>query len=111
MWIDGQNVCHTVALPDPTNLMSPVFRASFDRLRADRTADIADLLEWEEDRFLREKRLAPWSGATEREFEGVPPPSGLLRTPVETVEDLRECIQAIDERWRLDALVALDDYL
>lgn len=44
-------------------------------------------------------------------FEGMAPPSELLGSAIATLDELRRCILAVDRRWRLDAIVALDDYL
>jgi hypothetical protein len=41
---------------------------------------------------------------------GVAPPQ-VLTEPVRTVADLKSLLGELDHRWRLDALVALDDYL
>lgn len=111
MWVDAQGVCHTVALPDPTELMSDAFRVSLDRLIGEQADEVSDLLSAEEERFYREQLAGPRSDVRESSFEGISPPSGLLGTPVETVDELRSCILAIDRRWRLDVVVALDDYL
>jgi hypothetical protein len=46
----------------------------------------------------------------EVEFVGVVPPV-VLTEPVTTVADLTSMLSGLDRRWRLDVLVALDDYL
>jgi hypothetical protein len=111
VWVDDQGVCHTVALPDPTELMSDVFRQSLDQLIVRAQEYVAEAIEIEETRFFEERaRLLVWDSA-EAEFVGAAPPKGLMAEPVGTVADLRQLIREIDGRWRLDALLAVDDYL
>ncbi len=52
MWVDDKGVCHTVALADPTWLMSDIFRQSLGRLMARDQDDLDDVLETEETRFF-----------------------------------------------------------
>jgi len=111
VWVDNQGVCHTVAWPAPADLMSEDFRQALDRLRGEQAEVVMDLVAAEEDRFYKEQTAFSVSGPEERRFEGVAPPAQLMDRPVETVEELRLLILEIDRRWRLDALIALDDYL
>jgi hypothetical protein len=109
VWVDEEGVCHTVALPDPTVLMSEAFRESLDRLLVTAREDVASAVEMEEVRFYRG---VPGSRSNddEAEFVGVAPPE-VLTEPVSTVADLTSLLSRLDHRWRLDALVALDDYV
>lgn len=112
MWVDGQGVCHTVALPDPTMLMSEAFRCSLDRLIAEAPEAVADAVEAEEDRFFEEQApLAGNQAAENHQLVGALPPAQLMGPPVTSVGDLRLLVRRIDRRWRLDVLVALDDYV
>lgn len=111
MWVDDQGVCHTVALPDPTELMSDVFRHSLDRLMMRDQEDLGEVIEIEQMRFFEERAGLLLCDSEEAEFVGAAPPIALLAEPVGTVEDLRQVIRGIDDRWRLDVLLALDDYL
>ena len=110
MWIDDQGVFQTVALPDPTELMSDFFRRGLDRLLAQARKEVADAIEIEELRFHAEGATLIAASDEER-FAGDTPPKGLMAEPIRTVEDLTECIRDMDDRWRLDALVALTDYV
>lgn len=110
MWVDEEGVCHTVALPDPTDLMSDVFRQSLDQLMLQDQEDLDEAIETEEMRFFDERAGLLVRDADEVEFVGAAPPLGLLAEPVGTVDDLRQVIRGIDDRWRLDVLLALDDY-
>ncbi len=111
MWVDDKGVCHTVALADPTWLMSDTFRRSLGRLMARDPDDLDDVFETEETRFFEERAVSPLRDSEEAEFVAAIPPPSLLDGPVETVDDLRQLLRGIDNRWRLDALLALDDYL
>ena len=110
MWVDDRGVCHTVALPDPTELMSEPFRQSLDQLMLQGQEELDGAIETEEIRFFEERIGASASASEEAVFVAAAPPIALLAEPVETVDDLRQLIRGIDERWRLDALLALDDY-
>jgi hypothetical protein len=109
VWVDDEGVCHTVALPDPTVLMSEAFRASLDQLLTAAREEVAKAVEMEEVRFY-EGGLGPPPNESEAHFVGVAPPE-LLTEPVKTIADLTSLLGRLDYRWRLDALVALDDYL
>ena len=89
--------------------MSEAFRESLDRLLATAQEEVARTVEMEEARFYKS---APGSHGNddEAEFVGVAPPE-VLTEPVRTVGDLTMLLGRLDSRWRLDALVALDDYL
>jgi hypothetical protein len=109
MWVDDDGVCHTVALPDPTVLMSDAFRESLDRLLMTEQEEVAKAVEMEEARFY-EGASRSHGTESEAEFVGVVPPE-VLTEPVASVADLTSLLGRLDYRWRLDALVALDDYL
>lgn len=111
MWIDDQGVLHTVGLPDPTELMTDEFRRSLDKLIDQQADGVADLLAAEEDSCYAARMNGAPSDAGERDFEGLAPPQALLEDPVSSLDDLRARILAVDARWRLDVVVALDDYL
>ncbi|RAX43665.1 hypothetical protein DQ354_19555 [Arthrobacter sp. AQ5-06] len=111
MWLDDQGVCHTVALPDPTRLMSDAFRQSLDQLLARGQEDLAEAIEDEQTRFFEEGAQLLAGDSDEAEFVAVAPPVALMAEPVGTIADLRQLIREIDGRWRLDALAALDDYV
>lgn len=111
MWIDGERVCHTIALPDPTELMSSGFRRSLDQLFGTEAHALLDLLEAEESRFYRDELADPVSTLAESAFQEVTPPRGILVHPVASVEEFRDRILEVDRRWRLDAILAVTDYL
>lgn len=109
MWIDTEGVYHTVAVPDPTALMSPAFRSSLDRLLATLADGVAEVVESEETRFYDDRAGARGVVTIELQFEDVPAPE-VLTEPVSSLEDLRSLVRGVAFRWRLDALTALNDY-
>ena len=111
MWIDDDGRCHTVALSDPTILMSDVFRQSLDALLARGRQGVEEAIEDEWVRFFEEGVELSVRGSHESEFVGLVPPADLMVEPFGDVADLRQLIAEIDPRWRLDALAALDDYV
>ena len=111
MWIDDQGVYHTAAVPDPAELMSEEFRRSLDRLLMLDPRGVAEAVDIEEMHFYEEGTKLVAQGSGEADFVGVAPPTDLMAEVVENVTDLRRLLHAIDDRWRLDALAALDDYI
>jgi hypothetical protein len=111
VWVDERGVCHTVALPDPTELMSLAFRRSLDQLLAREQEAVATAIEAEETFFYEERGRAPAQDFNEARFVSVAPPVALMIEPVGTIAELRGLLREVNLRWRLDALAALDDYL
>lgn len=110
MWIDEMGTCHTVALPDPTKLMSDAFRRSLDQLLERSQEEVVEAIHVEEMSFYENQApLFVWD-SEEAEFVGVSPPVALMAEPLRNVADLRRVKREIDDRWRLDALAALDEY-
>jgi hypothetical protein len=110
MWIDDAGVAHTVALPNPAELMSDDFRSSVDALLSSSRPGVVELLEAAEERVFDVdlSGLAVAAGADD--FQGVAPPRELLHGLFTTHEELRHALELIDLRWRLDAVLALIDY-
>jgi hypothetical protein len=112
VWIDDKGVYHTVAQPDPTTLMSEVFRASLDRLVAEKHEAVIEAIESEQDLFFEQPReLLAQGTPDEGRYVATAPPTKLLTDTVATIGELEVAIQSIESRWRLDALMALDDYV
>jgi hypothetical protein len=88
--------------------MSDRFRESFDLLISRALAAVVDLLERVEERIYEQEM---WSLPVDATFEHVPPPQGILDDEVRTEADLEAAIQGVDLRWRLDAVMALTDYV
>lgn len=108
MWVDDDNVLHTVALPTPTDVMTDGFRRGMDSLIFRDRERLRDLVDDAQDRLLK----ADWSHLERSEsFIGVPPPVDLLDGPARTTSDVALALASVDERWRLDVALALEDYL
>ncbi len=109
MWVDDEGVFHTVALPDPAELMSDQFRVTFHRLVDQAPGEVDELIETEQDHFF--DAHDDWSVDVENEalHEGQAPPAGILNASVGTLDDLKDMIRSVSPRWRLDVLMALED--
>lgn len=110
MWVDYDGVAHTVALPRPKQLMTKSFRVSLEVLvQSDPDAVQAALEIAEEQVFEVEPAAA--APEVEARFVGLPPPRKILRGSVEDVSGLVAALDRVDQRWRLDAILALHDYI
>jgi hypothetical protein len=108
MWIDDDGVTHTVALPDPTRVMSDDFRASLDALVAGDRDALRVIVEHAEMRAHE----ADWSDLVGSEIHvAAPAPVDLLQGRLATPDDVAHAIDQVVPRWRLDVILALDDYL
>jgi hypothetical protein len=58
-----------------------------------------------------EAKPTPAVPAVEAQFVGLPPPRKILRGSVEDMADLMAALERVDQRWRLDAILALQDYI
>lgn len=112
MWVDREGVCHSVALPDPTVVMSEVFLEHLGSLLDEGGWSVRNSLEEKEGALFTEEFLSRFSDLTvEEDFIDEPPCRVLLMAPMRTLGDLRESIDGVDPRWRLDAILALQDYV
>lgn len=108
MWVDDGGVAHTVALPDPTDVMADDFRADFDALA------LSDLeaLQLVIGRAEEQAYESGWFElSASEEYVGSTPPVALLRGRVLSAGDVASAIEQTDLRWRLDVIMALDDYI
>jgi len=111
MWIDSDGVAHSVALPDPSDLMSAEFRRGLDALVSTESAAVSQVVEGEEARFFDQDLRTLADVEKDSAFEGLAPPRSLLDGFVSTPDDVRTAIASTDWRWRLDVICALDDYI
>lgn len=111
MWIDDDGVAHTVALPDPTHVMADDFRTSLDLLAEQDRPRLRDLLEVAEIRLLDADLSRLKRPAHDAEFREAAAPGDLLRGRMATPEDLTRLIGQVELRWRMDAILALFDYV
>lgn len=111
MWIDARGVAHTVALPNPVDVMSQQFKASFDvLLSVDREA-VFDVLERAEERMFDEDISILADPEKESAFERQTPPRPLLDGEVRSADEVNAAVGRTDWRWRLDVVCALIDYI
>lgn len=101
-------MAHTVALPDPTEVMDARFVASLDALDTWDTERLTHLIEEAEERLFA-TNLSDLSRSAD--FVGAPPPRGLLSGAVSTAVDVAAAIERVALRWRLDAILALQDHI
>ena len=65
----------------------------------------------EAEEAIFEVEPATFDPAVEAEFVGLTPPAKILRRSIRDAEDVLVAIGRVDERWRLDAILALEDYI
>lgn len=111
MWIDADGVAHSVALPDPSDVMSSTFHDDLEALLATDREAVVRIVEKEETRLFEQDLTTLRDPEKEAAFEGLAPPGSLLDGHLSASEDVRAVIERIDWRWRLDAICALDDYI
>ena len=110
MWVDEHGIARTVALPKPKMLMTKSFRGSLEAVvRSDpEAAEVA--LETAEEQLI-ETGLMAADPAVEAQFVGLLPPKKILRGSMEDLAALLAALERVDQRWRLDAILALQDYI
>ncbi|NPD05998.1 hypothetical protein HN031_15050 [Nocardioides sp. zg-1308] len=107
MWVDSNGVLHTVGLPDPADVMTGEFRRGVDALLAAERERLSDMVDEVQTRLLE----MDWSHLrSECDVESTPPPN-LLHGAVQTSDDVSDAIERVQERWRLDVALALEDYI
>lgn len=88
--------------------MDAQFLASLDALDESARERLARLLSEAEERLLdMDLSKLPRS----EDHIGVPPPRGLLGGEVNSPTDVTSAIERTELRWRLDVILALQDYL
>jgi len=88
--------------------MAHEFREGLDSLVLGEHKGLQDLVEEAELRLLR----ADWSHLTRSDaYVEMTPPADLLQGAVKTLRNLVDAIERVDERWRLDAVLAIEDYI
>jgi hypothetical protein len=108
MWVTPDGVQHVIALPDPAELLSPAALASFTRLVA---MEDAESLELRLDDRLLALSDAGFPPDPDGMFVERAPAEGLLDGDLSTMDGLDAALAAIDTRWQVDLLFALQDLL
>ena len=91
--------------------MTKTFRHSVDSLLRTERVQVATVLAAAEAAILKHGLGEPIDPGTETEFEGRPPQRKILDGVLAEAKDLRSAIDAVDLRWRLDVVLALQDYV
>jgi hypothetical protein len=108
VWVDEEGVGHTVALPDPTKVMSADFQAGLDVLVGRERDALRSIVEHAEKRAYE----ADWSDLVGSEVHvEAPAPADLLHGHPTTPDHVAHAIDQVVPRWRLDVILALDDYV
>jgi hypothetical protein len=108
MWVTPDGVQHVIALPDPTEVLTPGALASFARLVA--MEDVESLELRLDDRLLALSDVG-FLPDPEGVFVERAPEVGLLDGDLSTMEGLDAALATIDARWQVDLLFALQDLL
>lgn len=91
--------------------MTKSFRYSVDALLRTERAQVETVLVAAEEAILDHAIGEPIDPGTETEFAGRPSPVKVLDGVLAEAQDLRSAIDAVDLRWRLDVVLALQDYV
>lgn len=91
--------------------MTDDFRATLDALVAINRDDVAGALEQAQARLFGLDLSRLGAAGTESPFERVSAPPGLLSGSVGSSDELVHALDRIDLRWRLDAVMAVEDYI
>lgn len=99
---------HSVSLPDPTEAMDAEFLGGLNALpESDRSGLVLIIEEAQKRLFAADlSRLARSDS-----YVAASPPFGVLHGRVASPADIAAAIDRVDLRWRLDAIMALDEYL
>ncbi len=110
MWVDEHGVAHTVALPKSKVLMTKSFRGSLEALLRSDPDTVGAALETAEEQMFAAGPMAA-EAAVEAQFVGLPPPRKILRGSMEDMSGVLAALEGVDRRWRLDAILAMQDYI
>lgn len=109
MWVTKDGRTNTVALPDPSHVLSDVAFETWNEL-------IENVSHTELDQMLSERfdeylEQYPHPPDPDDGFVGVAPPAALVDADLSTTVQLNEVLDAVDPRWYLDVVHALRDLL
>ena len=111
MWVSEDGVAHTVSLPKPQQLMTEKFRLALDHLHSTLPVQVEKVLDEAEDSLFSDGGMTPDDPDAFAQYEGCPPPVKILRGHLTSPEDLAASLDRVERRWRLDAVMALQDYI
>ena len=110
MWVTEDGVMHTVALPDPTTAMTETFVDSLDSLGPDARISLLDALEGEQENLSDQTftGVVP-SAPTNPDDDAIP--VGYLDGHFSSPSHVMSYLKGLDPQWRLDAYLAVEEYL
>lgn len=79
MWVTEDGVAHTVALPNPQQLMTENFRRALDQLHSKVPVQVEKVLDQAEDSLFSDGGVTPDDPDVLAQYEGCPPPVKILR--------------------------------
>lgn len=91
--------------------MSEEFRASLDTLTSSNRPEVEKVLEALETEVSMSDVSKLKRQAGDAEYVGVPAPRGLLQGTPASADDLDRVLREVELRWRLDAVLAIGDYI
>ena len=108
MWLDEKGVMHTAAFADPSSAIDGELAADVARL-AERDAEgMEQVLDRLEDELLNTISIS-YDPQVEREFRQRWLPDDVLGGRVASPGELGDLLAAVDQRWRLDAILVVRD--
>ena len=109
MWMTADGVAHTAALPDPTWGMDNSFVGSLEALSDDDRDALVDAVTELEDQLFELPAMREGSQALAPEAEQLP--QGHLTGNFGSVDEIASYLGSLHLAWRLDALLAVKDFL
>jgi hypothetical protein len=106
VWVDAEGALHTVALPEPSEVLTSRALATFWHLRDDVGPEVIEGILDDEEEKVYDADHAP---DTDDSFVGETPSVGFLDADLDSVNALAEAVRRVPDRWRLDVLMALAD--
>jgi hypothetical protein len=111
IWVSEDGVAHTVSLAKPQQLMTKKFRRALDQLHSMLPVQVERVLDEAEDSLFSDGDAIPDEPDVFAHYEGRPPPVKILRGHLTSPENLAASLDRVERRWRLDAVMALQDYI
>jgi len=108
MWVAEDGVQRTIALPDPSDVLSEEGLSTFAVLVS--AADRDELELWIDDRLLA-LHDATFKPDPDGVFVERVPAAGMLDGDLSTYEGLGAALDDVDPRWQVDLLLALHDLI
>lgn len=106
MWLTADRVIHTVALPNPEEVLGPIAARCWAELIATTPAESLSARLESRAEEIYDLEL---SADTDSEFFEAAPPIGVFDVEFTSLDEFNDAIRAIETRWRIDVVGALMD--